>query len=333
VTTVNERSTVVFTFDFTDETGAAVIPTAATWTLTDETGAVINGRSAVVLVPASSVSVTLSGADTALRSPGDDGLRRVAVQATYNSSYGTGLTLNREAAFTVVSLAAVAPTAGAEGQLARLARLLAEMVPASGGVPTVAQYRQAARDAVADFGYRCPRTLYGTLSVVAGTAAYALPAGFQRLIDLEALTADTYRTPDGFLAAFDAAASPVERHVISGATITFYPTPAYTLARGLWYAAGYPYDAATDAFTGLTADAERIVLLKAQAAALRTENAATAASRGVSYQIGDTTITRHAAQPQAQLALELEAAYADACRAQTGFIGYRGEYTGWEAWR
>lgn len=217
--------------------------------------------------------------------------------------------------------------------LTELTARLITLVPAADGVPSSAQYRQAVLDAVLDFGYRVPRVLYGSLAIVAGTAAYALPSGFQRLIELEGLTSDVYRTTGGFLVAFDSATSPVERHVISGATITFYPTPAYSLARWLWYAAGYPYVEAGDAFEGLTADAERIVLMRAQAEALRVVAAATSGGRGLSYRIGDVSVQRAVTQPQAQAASELESAYADACRSLVGFIGARGEYTVRGEWR
>ncbi len=214
--------------------------------------------------------------------------------------------------------------------LSDLKTRLTALVPAQGGKPTTAQYEQAVRDAVMDFGRRCPRKLYGSLSIVAGTAAYALPEGFQRLIELEGLAADTYRNGDGFLVVFDSATATAEQHVISGATITFYPTPAYTLARNLWYAAGYPYAAGSDTFTGLTADAEEIVMLRAQANALRT--AASTQGGGFSYRIGDVAVDKSAAGKfAAQQAAEADAAYADACRTYTGFIGARAEYSGWEA--
>lgn len=332
MTTVNERSALTLTFTFTDEAGAAVVPTAANWTLTDEAGVVVNGRAAVPIAPAASVNVTLSGADTALRTPADSGQRRVTVSATYNSTYGNGLTLVREAAFTITGVAAVAPLAGAEGQLARLAREVAALAPPVGASPTTAQYRAAVAAAVADFGYRCPRVLYATIPIVAGTAAYALPAGFQRLIELEGLSGETTRDASGFLVAFDMGASPVERHVISGNTITFYPTPGYTLARPVWYAAGYPYDAATDAFAGLTAEGERVAMLRAQANALRALVGATAAGRGFNYSIGDVSVQRLVTQPHAQLAGEMDSAYEDACRSLAGFIGARAEYSGWEAY-
>lgn len=217
--------------------------------------------------------------------------------------------------------------------LSELKTSLAALHPAVGGKPTAAQYEQAIRDAVADFGYRVPRTLYGTLPIVAGTAAYTLPAGFQRLIRLEGPGGETTRDANGFLVAFDMGASPVERHVISGSTITFYPTPGYTLARPVWYVAGYPYEALSDTFAGLTADAERVAMLRAQANALRALAGVTAAGRGMNYSIGDVSVQRLVTQPHAQLAGEMDSAYEAACRSLTGFIGGRSEYTGWEAYQ
>jgi hypothetical protein len=217
--------------------------------------------------------------------------------------------------------------------LTELVAQLAALVPAQSGAPSTAQYQQAVRAAVGDFGYRVPRTLYGSLAVVAGTAAYALPDGFQRLIQLEALGGETTRDAGGFLVAFDTAAALAERHVISGGTITFYPTPVYTLARALWYAAGYPYVALSDTFDGLTVATEQVVMLRAQANALRVLSSATAAGRGMSYRIGDVAVDRAVTQPHAQAAEELDAAYADACRSLVGFIGARGAPAGWEALR
>ena len=217
--------------------------------------------------------------------------------------------------------------------LTELVARVTALVPAQGGKPTSAQYTQAVRDAVTDFGRRCPRKLYGSLTIVAGTAAYTLPDGFQRLIELESLAADTYRNTDGFLVVFDTAMDTAEQYTISGTTITFYPTPAYSLTRNLWYAAGYPYAAGSDTFTGLAADAEEIVMLRAQANALRAAALVTAAGRGLNYQIGDVSIQRAVTQPHLQLAGELDSAYADACRTHIGFIGARAEYSGWEALR
>lgn len=211
--------------------------------------------------------------------------------------------------------------------LAELVTRLAADVPAADGTPTAAAYEAAVRDAVADFGYRCPRTLIGTLSVVSGTASYDLPAGFIRLIALAGMTGEVFRDASGYLVP---SALGGERHTLSGGRITFHPTPAYTLDRTIRYAAGYPYDAALDEFTGLTDDMARIALMRARAAALRALATSAAAGAGLNYRIGDVSVQRTVTQAHGQLAAELDAAYLDACRSLTGFIGRRAQATGWE---
>jgi hypothetical protein len=192
-------------------------------------------------------------------------------------------------------------------------------------VPGGAGYDAAVREAVGDFGYRVPRVLIGTLSVVAGTAGYDLPAGFIRLIELAGTGTAVFRDGNGYLVP---GGMGDERHTISGGRITFYPTPAYTLARTMRYAAGYPYDATTDEFTGLTDDLARIALMRAQATTLRGLATAAAAGAGLSYRIGDVSVQRTVTQAHGQLAAELDAAYLDACRRVTGFIGRRASATG-----
>jgi hypothetical protein len=104
-----EKSTYVITVSFTDEDGVAVIPTAGTWTLTNEGGTVINSRSAVAMSPlASTYKIVLSGLDLAMQT-GEwlIGHRLLTVQATYNSTLGTGLPLKAEVKFIVDELVVV----------------------------------------------------------------------------------------------------------------------------------------------------------------------------------------------------------------------------------
>jgi hypothetical protein len=104
-----EKSTYVITVAFTDEDGAAVIPTAATWTLTDASGTVINSRTGVAMSPlASTYNIVLSGLDLAMQT-GETlvGQRLLTVQATYNSTLGTGLPLKAEVKFIVDGLVVV----------------------------------------------------------------------------------------------------------------------------------------------------------------------------------------------------------------------------------
>lgn len=91
-TVAMESSTYVVTMSFTDENGDAVVPNSVTWTLTDEDGTVINDREDVVVAPASSISIVLSGEDL---DPGDDLLTflLLTVSAEYDSDLGVGLPL------------------------------------------------------------------------------------------------------------------------------------------------------------------------------------------------------------------------------------------------
>ena len=109
-----EDSTYVVTATFTDEAGAAVVPTLITWTFTDSEGNVINSRTNVSgAVPAASIDIRLSGADLAL-SAGEitRGVRVMTVKAVYTSGTipapaGVGLTLNKSVIFVVEALALV----------------------------------------------------------------------------------------------------------------------------------------------------------------------------------------------------------------------------------
>ena len=97
-----EGSTYVITASFTDEDGAAEVPTAISWTLTNNSGTVINSRTKVAIaVPAASIDIVLGGLDLVLASAADNGQRVLLIEATYNSALGNGLTLKDEVKFAV----------------------------------------------------------------------------------------------------------------------------------------------------------------------------------------------------------------------------------------
>jgi len=100
-----EQGTAKVTVTFTDETGASVSPSAVTWTLTDRSGNVVNSRQDVSVTPGASVSFALSGNDLAIT--GNDAQRVLLIEATYNSSLGTGLPLKAQAFFTIAELVGV----------------------------------------------------------------------------------------------------------------------------------------------------------------------------------------------------------------------------------
>lgn len=101
---VNERSAKIIVVPFTDETGAAVTPSSITWTLSDTLGTIINGREDVSITPASSVTIVLSGDDTALGDAYFGSQRKLTVKAVYDSDAGSDLELNHEETFSIIDL-------------------------------------------------------------------------------------------------------------------------------------------------------------------------------------------------------------------------------------
>lgn len=96
-----ERSTYVVDVSFFDENNAAVIPTAIYWTLTDGNAIVVNSRLVVSVTPAASVSILLSGADLAIGYGLLEKTRKLLIEATYNSTLGSGLPLKEEITFEI----------------------------------------------------------------------------------------------------------------------------------------------------------------------------------------------------------------------------------------
>lgn len=206
--------------------------------------------------------------------------------------------------------------------LTEMVEQLATLVPPMNGVPSDDQYERAIVEAIADFGRRVPRLLWATLDIVAGTATYTLPAGFQRLIGMDPPATGPFYNNDGFLVA--GITAPNERYTITGNEIKFIPAPTYTAVRLIRYAAGMPYDAEDDVFVGLDAAHESIILLRARATAQRTQTLS-GDGGGLTYRIGDVSVDKSAATQSALAqADEWDAAYNDAVRSLTGFVGRRG---------
>lgn len=205
--------------------------------------------------------------------------------------------------------------------LASLVEQLQADVPPIQGVPTAAQYTQAVIDAVADLGRRVPVTKVATLAIVSGTASYVLPADFARLIRLASLTA-----PDGVLVTdvlIPVPRSARERWTIAGTTITFYPTPASTLDRALWYAATHVRDV-DDTYTDLTDDRAQVALLKARATAL-TLQATTAAPLSYRATLGDQAVDKQrVAEALRSAATAWDAQYQATVARLVGTVGVRG---------
>jgi len=99
-----ERSTYLVPVAFTDEDGAAVTPTAVTWSLVKANGDVVNGREDVALTPATSVGILLYGADLAILDGQGYEARSVVVEYTYDSTLGDDIPGKQEIVFTIANL-------------------------------------------------------------------------------------------------------------------------------------------------------------------------------------------------------------------------------------
>ncbi len=166
--------------------------------------------------------------------------------------------------------------------LLTLVERLERTLPQRDGVP--ADYSRLIRDAVGQLGTDIPIVTSATINIVAGTAAYALPADFLGLIELCALPVygGTAVTSGGLVPV--GVAGWQEYFYIEGDTIRFDPVPAYTAARTLRYSAGYSLS--NGAFSRLSENGARMALLYAQYLGL-SEQAAAVAGDGFKFTIGD----------------------------------------------
>lgn len=198
--------------------------------------------------------------------------------------------------------------------LSDLTARLTAAVPARDGVP--ADYEQLVKDAVYQLSSDVPLVKEGTISVVSGTASYTLPSDFLFLIALESPVKGNgvIIAAEGIVPLSDGF---TERYTVAGDTITFSPTPAYTMDRTLRYAAFHLLEGA-DSYPTLNQNSARIALLYARYLAL-TEQASAVAGDGWRYQIGDEMVdkTRQGTGMQAQ-AEALLSQYQVAVRQQKG---------------
>lgn len=105
-----EEGTYIIKFNFLDESGDAVVPTAINWTLTTNDGEVVNGRSLVdVAVPTAEWWLALSGEDLQLlECKSSYSWRIVTIKATYDSTHGDDLPINKAVRFKIRNLRMVA---------------------------------------------------------------------------------------------------------------------------------------------------------------------------------------------------------------------------------
>jgi len=171
-----------------------------------------------------------------------------------------------------------------------LAALIAELqseVPAVDSVPTTAQYTQAIKDAVNDFSRRCGLAKIGSISVVSGTATYALPTDFMKLISMDALTG-----VEGVLIA-TSGLIPLSKNwdetwTIVNQQITFYPTPSYSLTRYFKYKAAWILTGTNpnETYAALGDNEKDIIMLKAKGSCYEKLSNATASNGPLRYSFG-----------------------------------------------
>jgi hypothetical protein len=197
---------------------------------------------------------------------------------------------------------------------------LQEDVPAVSSVPSDAQYERAVKDAVREFSRRCGVVKNGTLAVVSGTAAYALPADFLDLIEIDdpfdpehqVMVTATGIIPFSSLAPFE------EDFSIQNGTITFFPVPTYTMTRYYEYKAAWVLDV-NNAYP-LTEDEARIVMLKAKQLVFdKLANAS--AGAGFKYTVGNMSVDKSGmADGYSKRLYELQGEFLQACDNYNGAV-------------
>lgn len=204
--------------------------------------------------------------------------------------------------------------------LATLVSRLQADVPAVDSVPSSDQYERAIKDAIADFSRRCGTEKIDTLGIVSGTAAYTLPDDFLKLIMLE-----SFATADGVLITaagiIPLDANWEERWTVRGLTITFYPTPSYTMSRDYRYKAGWVLNDDGDEYEDMGEEEAGIILLRAAAACL-TKQSNVMAPEAFSYQQGDVSVNTGTQTLAVRAQLDsVEKSYLEACERYNGHYG------------
>jgi len=207
--------------------------------------------------------------------------------------------------------------------LADMVTDLQEDVPAVDGVPSDAQYERAIKDAVAEFSRLCGREKNTLISIVSGTASYALPADFLKKIEFD----DPF-DPDHNVMITSTGIIPFgntpfsEEITIRNLTMTIYPTPAYTMDRFLSYKAAWVLDDSDE--YDLTEDEVEIVMLKAKSIAFEKVDNATA-SGGFKYTVGNMSVDKSGmGDGYSKRIGDLEDKFERACKRYNGTVTLQG---------
>ena len=206
--------------------------------------------------------------------------------------------------------------------LAELVTELQEDVPAVDGIPSDGQYERAIKEAVADFSRQCGLEKNSTLAIVAGTASYALPDDFLKMIEFEnpydheheVIITSTGIIPISGMTPFE------EEVTIKDKMLTIFPTPGYSMTRYLEYKSAWIL--AEDESYPLTEDEAAIVMLKAKQIAFEKLSNASAAS-GFKYTVGNMSIDKSGVSDGYSKRMnDFESQYEAACKRYNGAAVY-----------
>ena len=203
--------------------------------------------------------------------------------------------------------------------LADLILQLQEDVPPVSGVPSDAQYERAIKEAISEFSRRCGVVKNGTLDVIAGTAAYALPDDFMSMVEIDSpyeVESDVIITSTGII-PFSELAPFLEDYTIQNGTITFFPVPTYTMTRCYKYKAAWVLE--TDSYA-LTDDEVRIIMLKAKQLCFdKLANAS--AGAGFKYTVGNMSVDKSGVgEGYSKRLYELQGEFISACDDYNGAV-------------
>lgn len=204
--------------------------------------------------------------------------------------------------------------------LANLLYQLQSEVPAVNSVPTTDQYKQAIKDAVAEFSRRCGLTKFSELNIVSGQASYNLPTDFLKLVMLESLVGT-----DGVIISsqgiIPVSANWEETYQIVNKVITFKPTPTYTLTRDICYKAAWVLSGTegNETYADMGDDEAEIVMLKAKQIAKEKVSNSMASSGTQRYSFGAVSVDKGSGMDTLiKEAYSLQGQFIEACEAYNG---------------
>jgi hypothetical protein len=209
--------------------------------------------------------------------------------------------------------------------LANLVSDLKSEVPAVGSVPSDPQYERAIKDAVVEFGRRCGLTKTAILNIVAGTASYTFPADFLKLVMLTnpATANGIIIASEGLIPTHGPRGAYCETYDVMGQTITFIPTPTYSLARYYQYKAGWALTGTvgSEAYETMGDDEAQIVMIKAKGLAQEKIMNSMSSGGAISYSFGAVKVDKSDGVADiSKLMYELHGQFSMACDQYNGAV-------------